>query len=175
MMEENMIFKKTALEEMRISPSDLIGKTWFLLTAGTPDSYNMMTASWGAMGEIWGVPSMHCFVRTNRYTLEFLEKNTRFTASFFDVGYKPALQFCGMHSGRDCDKVQETGLQPIAIDGGVTFKQARCVLVCEKLYSGMMQADGFVRQETYQKWYAEDNPMHREFIGEILSYYERMY
>ena len=173
---ENLFMKKAALEDMRISPTEAIGKNWFLLTAGTLDNYNMMTAGWGAIGEIWGVPSMHCFVRTNRYTLKFLEENEIFTASFFDIGYKPALSFCGTHSGRDCDKAKETGLIPVELDGGIGFKQARRILVCRKVYNGTLQQESFVQPEMYEKWYAQDdNPMHREIIGEIISYYERQY
>ena len=29
---------------------DLIGKKWMLVTAGTREKYNMMTASWGGIG-----------------------------------------------------------------------------------------------------------------------------
>lgn len=174
MTAENLFLTKRDLDEVRCSPFSMIGKSWFLLTSGTPDNFNTMTASWGAMGEIWGKPSFHCFVRTNRYTLEFLDRNELFTASFFDVGYKPALKYCGSNSGRDVDKAKETGLIPVSIDGSTTFRQARSVIVCRKMYSGMIQADGFVEPETYEKWYSE-NPMHREIVGEVLGYYERLH
>ena len=92
--------------------------------------------------------------------------------AFFDSGYKPALQFCGSHSGRDCDKAKETGLQPVLLDGTTTFAQARCVFVCRKLYTAMLEENGFLSRDTYNKWYGTD-PLHREFVGEILAYYER--
>lgn len=95
-----MFFKKMELSDLQCNPFDMIGKSWYLLTSGTPEDYNTMTASWGAMGEIWGAPSFHCVVRTNRYTLQYLDRNELFSACFFDPGYKPALQFCGTHSGR---------------------------------------------------------------------------
>lgn len=174
MTAENVFLTKKSLDDVLCSPFSMIGKGWYLLTAGTPENYNTMTASWGAMGEIWGTPSLHCFVRTNRYTLEFLERYEIFTASFFDAGYKPMLKFCGSNSGRDVDKVKVTGLDPIELEGGVTFRQARSVIVCHKMYIGDLQPEGFVQAETYDKWYA-DQPMHREIVGGVLGYYERLH
>ena len=172
MTAENSLFEQRDISTLQCNPFDMIGKNWYLLTSGTPDHYNTMTASWGAVGEMWGVPSLHCFVRTNRHTLEFMDRNALFTATFFDSGYKPALQFCGSHSGRDCDKAKETGLQPVLLDGTTTFAQARCVFVCRKLYTAMLEENGFLSRDTYNKWYGTD-PLHREFVGEILAYYER--
>ncbi len=172
MTEGKNIFQKTAADRLLFNPFTEIGKEWYLLTAGTPDAYNTMTCSWGAMGEIWGTPSFHCVVRTNRHTLQYLDHNDLFTVSFFDLDQKPALQFCGSHSGRDCDKAKETGITPVLLDGTTTFAEARRVFVCRKVYTAMLQKDGFVRAETYEKWYGKE-PLHREFIGEILACYER--
>jgi len=133
MVEGQVFLKKRELDSLACNPFRMIGKEWYLLTAGTLEDYNTMTASWGAMGEMWGVPSFHCVVRTNRYTLKYLDANDLFTVSFFDIGYKPALSFCGSNSGRDCDKAKETGLQPMEVGGSVTFAQARRVLVCPEM------------------------------------------
>ena len=35
---------------------DLIGKEWMLVTAGTEDKFNTMTASWGGVGILWNKP-----------------------------------------------------------------------------------------------------------------------
>ena len=174
MTDGKMFFKKMDLSDLQCNPFDMIGKTWYLLTSGTPEDYNTMTASWGAMGEMWGAPSFHCVVRTNRYTLNYLDQNELFSATFFDPGYKPALQFCGTHSGKDCDKAQRTGLQPVLLEGTTSFAQARRVLICRKRYTAMLQPEGFLEPETYEKWYGKE-PMHREFVSEVLAYYERMH
>ena len=89
MVEGQVFLKKRELDSLACNPFRMIGKEWYLLTAGTLEDYNTMTASWGAMGEMWGVPSFHCVVRTNRYTLKYLDANDLFTVSFFDIGYKP--------------------------------------------------------------------------------------
>ena len=55
MTDGKMFFKKMDLSDLQCNPFDMIGKTWYLLTSGTPEDYNTMTASWGAMGEMWGL------------------------------------------------------------------------------------------------------------------------
>ena len=53
-----------------------IGKEWMLVTAGTPEKFNTMTASWGGTGWLWNKPVAFVFIRPERYTYEFIEKNT---------------------------------------------------------------------------------------------------
>ena len=43
-----------SISDLKFNPFDLIGKDWYLVTSGTPDNYNTMTASWGTMGIFWG-------------------------------------------------------------------------------------------------------------------------
>lgn len=162
--------KKTA--ELTVDPFTTIGKEWFLLTAGTPEHYNTMTCSWGAMGEIWNAPSVTAYVRTSRHTFTFLEESPLFTVSVFPEAYRKALSFCGSHSGRDCDKAKETGLTPVALAGAVGFAQARLVLVCEKVYAQMMDADCFALPELAERFYQSD-PMHKMYIGRILAAFEQ--
>ena len=37
----------------------LIGEQWMLITAGTADHCNTMTASWGGLGVLWGLSLIH--------------------------------------------------------------------------------------------------------------------
>ena len=46
----------------------LIGKEWMLITSGTIDRFNTMTASWGGIGWLWNKPVAYIFVRPDRYT-----------------------------------------------------------------------------------------------------------
>ena len=167
-----MQFEQKTLSEIQWNPFDMIGKQWYLLTAGGLSDYNTMTASWGFMGEMWGKPSFLCGVRTNRHTLPFMEQNDCFSVSFFEESQRAALQFCGTHSGRDYDKAKETGLTPVELDGVATFAEANLVLICKKQYTDMLKTEGFLIPETYQRWYNAD-PLHKLFVGEILAAYER--
>ena len=46
-----------------------------LVTAGTKDNFNMMTASWGGIGWLWNKPVAFIFIRPERYTYPLVEQN----------------------------------------------------------------------------------------------------
>lgn len=94
-----MMLHPISISDLKFNPFDAIGKDWYLVTSGTPDHYNTMTASWGTMGIFWGKPVVNTFIRPQRYTHEFLEKNDLYTISFFHEEMRPALQLCGSKSG----------------------------------------------------------------------------
>ncbi len=165
-----MAFVKTEVEKLTLNPFTKIGKEWFLLTSGTPDCYNTMTASWGQMGVLWGKNVLTAYVRTSRKTFELVEQNNLFTVSFLPQADRPILQFCGSHSGRDCDKAKETGLIPVGLDGSTAFEQASLVLVCRKLYAAPLDMKQAV-DPTIASFYEKD-AMHHMYIAEILSAYE---
>lgn len=147
----------------------LIGKEWMLITAGTMDSWNTMTASWGGLGEIWFKPAAFVFLRPQRYTLEFMEREPGFTLSFFGESFRPTLNFCGSHSGRNCNKAAETGLTPFETEtGSVAFEQARLVLNCKKLFAQDLDPAGFVDDSIIPKCYP-DSDFHRMFVGEVIQ------
>lgn len=159
-------FKEIKPEEIEGNPIDLIGHKWMLITAGTPQHFNTMTASWGSMGELWFKPVCFCFLRPQRYTYEFMEKSDVFTLSFFEEKYKPKLNFCGSRSGRETDKASECGFTPTQADNGsVYFEEARLVLECRKLYFQDLEPANFL-DDSIMKNYPE-NDFHRMYIGEI--------
>ena len=59
-----------------------IGKEWMLVTAGTKEKFNTMTASWGGIGWLWNKPVAFVFIRPERYTYQFVEKNEHQPLSF---------------------------------------------------------------------------------------------
>ena len=146
----------------------LIGKDWALVTSGSRESFNTMTVSWGGVGIMWNKPVTFTFIRPQRYTFGFLEKNGFFTMSFFDESYRKALQICGTKSGRDTDKVAETGLTSAFTGDGVPyFEEARLVLVCKKLYAQDLNEDSIVEEAVKGNYNGSD--YHRMYVSEIVS------
>ena len=43
--------KEISVSELQDNMFDAIGKEWMLVTAGTQEKFNMMTASWGGTGD----------------------------------------------------------------------------------------------------------------------------
>lgn len=145
----------------------LIGSDWMLITAGSLSSFNMMTASWGAMGELWNKKVCICFVRPVRHTYQFMEKADYFTLSFFDETHREALKLCGSKSGRDIDKAAETGLTPVeAESGAVYFAEARAVFECRKVYFQDLDPSHFIDQKIHDEYPNKD--YHRMYIGEVI-------
>jgi len=149
----------------------LLDNKWMLITAGTKENFNMMTASWGGLGVLWNKAVVTIFIRPQRYTYKFIEENPSFSICFFDKEYKPALNFCGTKSGRDYDKVKETGLTPaVTPNNNITFKEAYLSIDCVKLYSDDLKPDNFINKQLIEKIYPTKD-FHRFYIGEIVGCY----
>ena len=89
-----MAFKEVAIEDLRFNPFTKIGKEWMLITAGDENAHNTMTASWGALGEMWGKHVATVYIRPQRYTKEFVDQKDIFTISFYSEEYRQALNIC---------------------------------------------------------------------------------
>lgn len=155
-------------ESLQESAFKLIGSDWMLITAGAPSSFNTMTASWGGFGVIWNKPVVWCVIRPQRHTYQFMEQSDLFTLSFLPDGFQEALWICGTKSGRDCDKIGEAGLNPVAgnTPGTTVFQEARLIMECRKLYSQDIDPDRFCDQNLDSNY--PDKDYHRMFIGEII-------
>ena len=162
--------KEINIKELKENAVSLFDDRWCLITAGNEKSWNTMTASWGAMGELWNKDVCFCFIRPQRYTYEFTEREEFFTLSFFTEEYRKALAYCGRNSGRDVDKAKETGLTAKATDGSISFEEAELVLVCKKLAFQDIKPEGFVDPTIDSACYP-DKDYHRMYIGEIVRCY----
>ena len=160
---------KTDLKELNNNVFSLIGNQWMLVTAGTEKSFNTMTASWGGLGVLWNKYVATIYIRPQRYTLEFINKNDFFTLSFFDDSYKDILRYCGAHSGKDVDKVKNSGLEPIVTEtGAIIFRQANLTFECKKIYSDQIKEKNII-DDTFTSLIYPEKDYHKIFIGEIVN------
>ncbi|MFC1669641.1 flavin reductase family protein [Spirochaetota bacterium] len=167
-----MDFKIIKPEEIRDNVFKMTHSDWMLITAGTKDLFNTMTASWGGFGTLWHKSVCTIYVRPTRYTYEFLEKSDNFTLSFFDDKFRDALNFCGSNSGRDVDKISQTGLTPVeSNDGSIIFNEARLAIECRKVYYEDFNPGNFIDVDIEKNYPKKD--YHRVYVGEILSCYAK--
>jgi flavin reductase (DIM6/NTAB) family NADH-FMN oxidoreductase RutF len=164
------MFVEVPADILEMNPFTAIGKDGFLITAGSPDNFNIMTASWGSMGVLWGRNIVTLYVKARRHTHKFLENSEGFTCSFLEPEMKDTLLWCGQHSGRDSDKVAATGLIPEFIPAQtgaerVTFKQASLVLSCTKASVMQVDTSQFVLPELKNRY--KDGDFHSVYIGFI--------
>ncbi len=161
------MFKKVDPKTLDLNAFSAIGDQWMLITAGTPEKCNTMTASWGGLGVLWGAPMALAYIRPQRYTKEFVDANDYFTLSFFSEDYRKQLALCGSRSGRDIDKVKECGFTVCAGEGGAPcFEEADLVFVCRKRMV-MPMDPAAIPDDVKEKWY--DGDYHIMYWGEIVE------
>lgn len=164
-------FKAISPSDIKENFIDLIGTQWMLITAGNGAHHNTMTASWGGVGEMWGLNMAMVVIRPQRYTREFVDNGQRLTLSFLAPQYKKALAYCGAHSGRDGDKLAACGLTvEYTPQGTPAVAEARLVLECRKLYVGEFREDEFTDKTLIEKWYPQRD-FHKVYFCQIEKAY----
>ena len=166
-----MALKKIELSTLSFNPFAKIKNQWMLISAGNEEKWNTMTANWGGLGVMWFEPVATAYVRRSRYTHEFIEGSDCFTLTFLQEGHQDALSLLGKKSGRDIDKMHDSGLTPVFVEGQPTFEEAELVFVCKKLYAQDMARENFEYQATLDRCYG-DNDFHTMYIGEIVACYQ---
>jgi len=166
------------MKRIEIDPNDLNvdiiriwGQQYFLLTAGEhkPGKFNTMTVAWGSLGVMWGKPFAQAVVRPSRYTHGFMDSGDTFTLSAFPPEHSDALMLLGTRSGRDGDKIKESGLTPIDSQNVAApgFNEAELILECRKIYRDEMKPGLFLDPKTEGNYNGSD--YHTIYFGEIVA------
>jgi len=146
----------------------MLSQDWMLITAGSNDKSNMMTASWGGLGVLYDKPVTFCFINPTRYTYQLMETNDTYTLTFYTEAYREALNYCGSHSGKDGDKVKGAGLTPITTPtGSKAFSEAWLIIECRKLVSQSLTPEAVSDKKIKEQWAGKQ--MHKMYIGEIIN------
>ena len=161
------MFQKIDPKQLDFNVFSAIGHQWMLITAGTPEHCNTMTASWGGLGILWSKPMATVYIRPQRYTRQFVDENEYFTLAFFPESWRKQLSLCGIKSGREIDKVKECGFTVAAAECGAPyFKEAELVLVCRKQMRLPMDPAA-MPEDVKEKHYNGD--YHDIYWGEIVE------
>lgn len=153
---------------------EMIDRRWMLITAGRETGgdrpnggLNTMTASWGGLGILWSKPVATCYIRPQRYTQQFVQREDYLSLTFFDEKYRGALTLCGSRSGRDGDKISLSGLTPVFDRPAPYFAEADTVMICRKLYCQQLDPACFI-DPSIEKEYAQKD-YHYMYICEITD------
>lgn len=165
-----MSFRKIEPTELPGNIIEEVCNKWMLLSAGTEEDFNFMTVNWGMMGELWFKPAVTVYVRHSRHTLGYMENNDTFTLTSLKPGHQEALNLAGTKSGRDIDKLKESGLTAAFVDGCPTFEEAAYTIVCKKMYADDMPPENFLDQDAFNKSYPEPD-YHKMYVGQIIAAY----
>jgi flavin reductase (DIM6/NTAB) family NADH-FMN oxidoreductase RutF len=159
------------IEEFVVKPQHLWGTQRLILTSGdfAQSKFNAMTVGWGSLGVMWSIPFAQVVVRPTRYTYEFIERFDTFTLCAFSKEYAPAIQLLGTKSGRDGNKIAESGLTPIASTkiAAPSFVEAELVIECRKIYWDDLVKEHFLDPRIEKHYPRKD--YHRVYFGEIVT------
>ena len=165
------LFKQISPEEISDDVFTLTGKIFPVITAGKKELYNSMTASGGGMGLLFRKPTTWCLLRSDRYTLELMQKEQRYTMSYFPKKYMEQVIFLGSKSGRDSAKMKEVKLTSIQTpSGNLSYEEARLIIECKLTLITTPSPDDFCTQEArdYLKEVYKSASDYRKYVfGEI--------
>ena len=166
-------WQEIAPTEIELNPVRMIDKDWLEVSAGKEGNMNLMTISWGTIGELWGKPVFTVFVSTSRYTHRFMEENDYFTVTHFPESMRDKLAYLGRVSGRDEDKVAGAGLTVEFTElGNPIYAEADLAIECKKLYG--QQFDASLMPAEQRAWYENSGlGIHYMYIGEIIHVWKK--
>ena len=163
-----MSFEKTDIRELELAPVKEIGNNWGILTGVSPEGFNSMTVSWGALGVLWSKPCVFVFVRPGRFTYKFMENGEYFSLALMPEGYHEKIAVFGSKSGRDVDKYEISGIG-VGDENGVKYPlEAEKVFICKKISAGDIAPEWFVDESIDSANYPKKD-YHRMYVGEIVS------
>ena len=168
-----------------ITPTDisdnvfkLFGQDYVVITAGNESYFNSMTAAYGGLGIQLGVPATWCFLRANRYTLEFIRGDHTYTMCWFEDKYKDAVLYYGSMSGRNSDKMANNPLNYIITpSGNIAYKEARLIIECNLMEITTVSPDDFYStkgREFVEEGYMEAQDHHKLVFGEITKVWRKI-
>jgi len=170
--------KEVAIENVKVNPVAAFGDDWMALSAGSEGSGNAMCVAWGHLGCLWGgsrpgkmMPTAVVYVRPQRYTREFMEREPMFALCEFGPEYKKALGIIGSRSERDGDKLADAGLTPVYAEGTMYLREARRIYICRKVYHSALKETCFTDESLVERNYPERD-FHEVYIGEIVKVLE---
>ena len=160
-----------AFDRLCVKTYHLWSDQWLLLTSGdfAGNDFNTMTVGWGSLGNMWGKPFAQVVVRPSRHTYSFMERFDSFTLCAFPERFQDTLSMLGSRSGRDGDKIAESGLTPIrsARVAAPGFDEAELIIECKKLYWDDLEPSRFLDPEIEANYPQKD--YHRVYFGEIVA------
>lgn len=163
---------------IKVSPEELpnaiqlINKGKMVLAAGNDKEMNAMAISQGSVGYLWHRPIVTIYISSSRHTHKYLESNNYFTLSTFAPGKMDKLIYLGTHSGRDSDKIKESGVHTEFTElGNPTFQEATMTIECKKIYDEPFKEERM--DNTAMEMYQDGTGVHTVFIGEIVNVWIR--
>jgi len=178
-MNFDQLFNRISPEEIPDNVFTLVGKDFYVITAGKEGDYNSMIGSGGGMGVLFRKPTTWCVLKADRYTLELIQKEQTYTMAYFPNEFKEQMLFLGSKSGRDSEKMKEVELTPVQTPAGdMSFKEARLIIECKLTEITTPNPSDFYTQEAkdyLNEAYKEESDYRSYVFGEITDVWVKIY
>jgi len=176
-MDFEQLFKQISPEEIPDDVFTLFGKVFPVITVRTLESCNAMVASGGGMAVHFRKPATWLIFPSNRYTLELIKKEQKYTLSFFRDSYREQFMLLGKKSGRNSNKMNEVDLTVIETPlGNMAFEEARLVIECKLTQITTANADDVYSEEArayLAEAYTDPGEIRQYVFGEISRIWVR--
>ncbi len=156
-------------------------KKGVLITSKSGDKINSMTIGWGTIGVEWAVPIFTAFIREGRYTRELLDEGDSFTINVpMEGSDRKPIGYLGSNSGRDTDKLKDTGLTLVPSDvvDAPAIKEYPLTLECRIVFRQLQDRNAladdkmsFYPQDVAGDFHGSNRDFHVAYYGEILKAY----
>lgn len=102
-----------------------------LVTCGTADACNVLTIGWTGICATHP-PTTYISVRPTRHSYGIIKARGEFAVNLTTADMVRAVDFCGVRSGRDTDKIAACGLHLAAAEGSDTpvLEESPLSLIC---------------------------------------------
>ena len=159
-------------DKLQLDIFSVFGTNNGLLMAGDKNDARVMTIGWANPGRTWNIPTCIVYVRPERYTYEYMERFDYFTVSVLPMALHDKVIYCGIHSGRDTDKIKNCGF-PLQYGMGEApfIASADWTLVCKKLYVQDLSPKGVTDSRVLRSYTREG--WHRMYIGQVVEAYHQ--
>ena len=169
-MSQTHVFQPMPIYELDLNPFKQFKEDMCAIVTECDGRANAMTASWGAMGEMWGKDCITLYVRESRFTRELMDKSETFSVNFLDMTKsvnKLALEVFGSESGRDKDKIKEVDFNVGHKLNTPYLDESNFVFLCNKLSRTVLKEDDFFNPRIKDKFY-DNGDYHVMYIAEII-------
>ncbi|MCH5149593.1 MAG: flavin reductase [Spirochaetales bacterium] len=161
------------LQELHLAVNDtfkVLPAPGLLLLSNDGTQKNFITIGWLQFGNLWGKWTVNIFIRLSRYSFKILNNSEYFSLNVLDPQkYINQINLCAQTSGRNHDKIKETGLTTTENSETkiISIAEAQTVFEC-KILNKVMLDKANLSDELYEKFYSNED-FHQLITAEILN------
>lgn len=167
-------YKEVNFNDLDLESYISLDEEHILITAGGKKNNNVMVTNDVLFGVLNDKPVVAIHLSGDFFTRGYVEKKGSFSLNFLSEGdqSKEVRKYLQSVSGKDEDKVKNSGLTLNIVDSIPSLDEAKYVLNCEVIYRNHLEKNDFFdnHKGTYKKEFKKNRDY--AYVAEIVSAYE---